>query len=134
MVAAACNILAGVIVLPALSSHKLRDALATALLKLAASVSGYAGALLDLSLPRPHSTQILLLASSLSACFDMFTSLTTFIHANKIFEDCTFSPVLGFLGPDLMLICRVAVCRTCWLHLGSQLRLSFKISQLQMSD
>ena len=49
VVAAACNILAGVIVLPALSSHKLRDALAASLLKLAASVSGYAGALLVLS-------------------------------------------------------------------------------------
>mmetsp|Transcript_18549 Transcript_18549/g.55979 ORF Transcript_18549/g.55979 Transcript_18549/m.55979 type:complete len:703 (-) Transcript_18549:245-2353(-) len=46
-VAAACNILAGVLVLPALSSHALRDALATTLLKLAASVSGYAGVIVE---------------------------------------------------------------------------------------
>lgn len=52
-VAAACNILAGVLVLPALSSHALRDALATTLLKLAASVSGYAG---TSPLPPPPSS------------------------------------------------------------------------------
>ncbi len=88
VVAAVCNILAGVIVLPALSSHKLRDALATTLLKLAASVSGYAGALLVLSLPEPRIALTPLLALSSSAGFDV---LTCIIYQRQCFDAVHFT-------------------------------------------